>query len=84
MYQGDTPWIWQNLLNHRHIIKVEHVLFFLRVDIFLIHSKRRNLLILGRELHLFTLAEKGKKPPTAVIAKNKLDCQAFQALDETA
>lgn len=57
---------------------------FLRVDIFLIHSKRRNSLILGRELHLFTLAEKEKKKLTAVVAKNKLDCQALQALDDTA
>lgn len=58
---------------------------FLRVDIFLIHSKRRNSLILGRELHQFTLAEKEEeKNLTAVVAKNKLGCQALQALDDTA
>lgn len=56
---------------------------FLRVYIFLIQSKRRNSLILGRELHLFILAEKEKKL-AAVVAKNKLDCQALQALDDTA
>lgn len=65
MYQGHTMDLAESvkeLVHSSPVLSLKFDMFiFLRVDIFLILSKRRNSLILGRELHLFTLAREKLK-----------------------
>lgn len=93
VYKTVTLSIWQNCGRSPKItvrlLKLD-VLFIYKIGYFphpllgfLLHTESRNSVILGRELHLFTVAQK-ERETCSCHCQNQVHCQAFRALDDAA